>query len=64
MPALAELVLIRDIPDPDTIKARMAQLTRERLILRALLKVSRDKQDAVERERQQGDHPEGGPHVA
>jgi hypothetical protein len=62
MPDLEQLPLIQDIPDPETVRSRLAQIVREQAILRGLLRLSQRKQQAVERDRQQ--RCEGGAHVA
>jgi hypothetical protein len=57
MADLDSLPLIQTIPSPDSVRARLAQLVREQDILRALLRVSEHKREAVERDRLQ----KGGP---
>ncbi len=56
---LDKLPLIEQIPGPDAIKSRMAQLVREQQLLRSLLKLSHRKAEALDRERQQSQ--QGGP---
>jgi hypothetical protein len=55
---LENLPLIDCIPDAEAVRSRLAQLTREEAILRKLLKVSEEKEQAAERERLQ--RPQGG----
>jgi hypothetical protein len=55
------LPLIETIPSPDAVRARLAQLIREQDILRALLRLSERKREAVERDRLQRGGP---PHAA
>jgi hypothetical protein len=64
MVPLDELPLIRVIPDPNSIKTRMAQLVREQRLLRALLRLSQSKQDALVREQQQACHAGGTTNAA
>jgi hypothetical protein len=44
MADLGKLPLLSQIPPPDAIRDRLAELARERALLRALLKVSRRKE--------------------
>jgi hypothetical protein len=53
MQTLDKLPLLDGIPAPEVIKDRLAQLVREQQLLRSLLRVSRRKAEALERENQQ-----------
>jgi hypothetical protein len=50
--SLNQLPILDKIPEPDVIRERLAQLVRERSLLRRLLKVSQEKQAAAQQERQ------------
>lgn len=56
---LDQLPIIQSIPDPDSIRFRLAQIARERRVLRSLLSVSRSVRESLERDRQQAPQ-EGG----
>jgi hypothetical protein len=53
MGTLDTLPVIESIPDPEAIRNRLAQIAREQLLLRGLLKVAQRKREAIERERAQ-----------
>jgi hypothetical protein len=53
MPDFEQLPLINGIPTPDAVRDRLAQLARERLLLRSLLRLSHQRDDAAQRERAQ-----------
>jgi hypothetical protein len=53
MQTLDKLPLLDVIPPPEAIKDRLTQLVREQQLLRSLLRVSRRKAEALERESQQ-----------
>jgi hypothetical protein len=58
MPDLAQRSFIENIPSPEAVRDRLAQLTRERALLRALLRLAQRKQQAAERAQLQ---QRGGP---
>jgi hypothetical protein len=45
--------LLATIPPPDDVRLRLSQLAREARLLRGLLRLSKAKQDAADREQQQ-----------
>jgi hypothetical protein len=53
MPDFDQLPLINGIPSPDAVRDRLAQLARERMLLRSLLRLSHQRDDAAQRERAQ-----------
>jgi hypothetical protein len=46
-----QLPLISEIPTPDAVRDRLAQLARERMLLRSLLRLSHQRDDAAQQER-------------
>jgi hypothetical protein len=48
---LTPRTLIESIPDTDTVRLRLAEVIREASLLRSLLRLSRLKQEAAERDR-------------
>jgi hypothetical protein len=50
---LTQLPLIESIPDPETVRSRLAQIVREQQLLRSLLRLSRQREEAAQRERAQ-----------
>jgi hypothetical protein len=58
VPDLTQLPLIESIPDPETVRSRLAQIVREQQLLRSLLRLSRQREEAAQRERAQR---QGGP---
>jgi hypothetical protein len=48
-----QLPILDRIPTPDEVRARLAQLARERYLLRSFLRLANQKVEAMERERQQ-----------
>lgn len=53
MTDLEQLPLISQIPDEQAVRLRLAQLVREQTLLRTMLRLARQKQDAQERDRLQ-----------
>ena len=53
MPDLTQLPLIESIPDPETVRSRLAQIVREQALLRSLLRLARQKEEALQRDRVQ-----------
>ena len=43
---ITESPIIKDIPDPSVIRARIAQIANERAMLRALLRLAKRKEEA------------------
>jgi hypothetical protein len=60
---LDHLPILDRIPTPDAVRARLAQLARERYLLRSFLRLAHQKQEALERERLQA-VPRGDGHAA
>jgi hypothetical protein len=53
VPDLTQLPLIESIPDPETVRSRLAQIVREQALLRSLLRLARQKEEALQRDRVQ-----------
>jgi hypothetical protein len=51
MSEFENLPLINGIPTPDAVRERLAQLARERTLLRSLLRLSHQREDVAQQER-------------